>query len=74
MAVFSLRLILYKKEKQKENGIFGLYMWPFWDSDGGPGWSGMVDMPILDRYKIGGRKRLADGVIFWGEYLILVTK
>ena len=50
-------------------------MWPFWDSDGGPGWSGMVDMPILDRYKISGRKRLVDGFIFGGDFsLILVTR
>ena len=26
----------------------------------------MVDMPILDRYDIGGRKRLVDEVIFRG--------
>ena len=34
----------------------------------------MMDMPILDRYEIGGSKKMINGVIFGVEYLILATK
>ena len=40
----------------------------------GPGWSGMVDMPIPDRYEIGCGKKMDRGVIFGVEYMILATK
>jgi len=64
-----------KKKRNKKKMVFlGCACGHFWDSDSAPGWPGMVDMPILDRYKIGGRKRLVHGFIFGGEYLILVTK
>ena len=33
--------------------FFGVYVWLFWGSDGAPRWSGVVAMPIPDRFEIG---------------------
>ena len=54
--------------------FLGLYVCPFWDSDGGPRWLGMMDMPIPDRYEIGGSRKMVNGVIFGVEDLISATK
>ena len=40
----------------------------------GPRWSGMVYMPIPDRFEISFSKEMVSGVIFEVEYLILATK
>ena len=59
---------------QGKMAFLGLYVCPFWDSDGGPRWLGMMDMQIPDRYEISGSRKLDSGVIFGVEYLILATK
>ena len=54
--------------------FLGLYVYPFWDSDGGPIWLGMTEMPLPDRYEIGGSRKMVNGVIFGVEDLISATK
>ena len=54
--------------------FLGLYVCPFWDSDGGPRWLGMMDMPIPDRYDVGSSRKMVNGVIFGVKYLTLATK
>ena len=52
----------------------GLHVCPFWDSDGGPIWLGMTEMPLPDRYEIGGSRKMVNRVIFGVEDLISATK
>ena len=40
----------------RKMAFLGLYVCPFWDSDGGPRGLDMMDMPIPDRYEIGGSR------------------
>ena len=40
----------------------------------GPPQSGLVDLPISDRYEIGCSQKMVRGVIFGVEHLILVMK
>ena len=46
-------LILATKTDARENGVFRVYVWLFWGSDGAAQWLGMIDMPIPDRFEIG---------------------
>ena len=58
----------------RKMAFLGLYVCPFWDSDGGPIWLGMMEMPLPDRYEIGGSRKMVNGVIFGVEDLISATK
>ena len=58
----------------RKMAFLGLHVCPFWDSDGGPIWLGMTEMPLPDRYEIGGSRKMVDGVIFGVEDLISATK
>jgi hypothetical protein len=51
--------------------FLGLYVCPFWDSDGDLRWLEMMDMPIPDRYEINYSRKMVNGVIFGVEYLRL---
>ena len=56
-----------------EMAFLGLYVCPFWDSDGDLRWLEMMDMPIPDRYEINDSRKMVNGVIFGVEYLRLTT-